>query len=418
MSTNEELSESSDWKWKSIEEMCIINPSSINDGFDYDEMKYLNISSTGKGYIHEFQHHDVEDAPSRAKRTVAPGDSVISTVRPGREQYVYMNNPDDNVVVSTGFVVLRPKDKEKLDNKFLYYAATRPEIIKYFESNATGSAYPAANLSVIRDGEIPVPPIREQRKIAKTLSNIDEKIAVNTRIVDLLEETVQSLYNSWFVDFDPFDKFKDSKLGQIPVEFEVDDLTTIAEVTYGNSFDSSNFNEEKKGHPVIRNGDLPNETIEYSTDKYLDKSIESTYEVLLGDLVVTMDRYFDPYIWKGEKAALNQRICKFEGVSEEYSEIFLYHLVKDPIDKLERAKTGTTLPHLGKSDIENIEVIVPDTASLIEFNDLIRPMYQKIIELPRENRYLADLRDTLHPKLMSGEMELNPDNNNKSESII
>ena len=404
------------WKMERIEDVCVINPSSINDGFGYDEMKYLNISSTGKGYIQEYQHHNIDDAPSRAKRTVEAGDSVISTVRPGREQYVYMSDPDENVVVSTGFVVLRPKNTNELDSRFLYYAVTRPELIRYFESNATGSAYPAVNLSVVRDGKIPIPPIDKQKKIANALSNLDEKIAINNRISETLEDFIRTIFKSWFVDFDPYNEFKDSRNRRVPINFEVEDLTAIANVTYGYGFNSDDFNEEKKGYPVIRNGDLPNPTIEYETSKYIDKNIDSKYEVSPGDLVVTMDRYFDPYLWKGKTAALNQRICKFEGRSEEFSNILLYNLIRNPINKIEQAKTGTTLPHLGKSDIDNIEVVVPDSGSLSRFNNMALPMYEKIVNLSKENRNLANLRDILLPKLMSCEVRLNPVINNNSMS--
>ena len=406
------------WETKTIEEVCIINPSSINDGFEHDEMKYLNISSTGEGYIKEYQYHDIDDAPSRAKRTISSGDTVISTVRPGRKQHVYMSNPDDNLVVSTGFVVLRPKNKEQLDNRFLYYAATRPELIKYFEKNATGSAYPAVNLSIVRDGEIPVPPLDQQKRIADILSSLEEKIDTNNRIIEILEEITQTLYKSWFIDFEPYDTFKQSKLGKIPVDFEVRNLTDIAEVTYGYGFDSDKFNEEGEGYPVIRNGDLPNDNIRYSTQKYFNEDIDAKYEILPGDLVVTMDRYFDPYIWKGEPAALNQRICKFEGVSNKYSNLFLYHSIKKPIDKIEQAKTGTTLPHLGKSDIDNIEVIIPDDDSLQRFNDIAANTQQELIELSKEIRHLADLRDMLVPKLMSGDVSLSLENTNQTGSKI
>lgn len=153
---------------KTVEEICEINHSSINDdNFDHSEIEYLDISSTDQGKVQELQTYNIEDAPDRAKRVVNDGDTVLSTVRPGREQYTYMSEPVDNLVVSTGFVVLRTKEEGPMTNELLYYSCTQPMIIKYLENNTTGSAYPAVNLDVIRDMKLPIPPQGEVDRFSK-----------------------------------------------------------------------------------------------------------------------------------------------------------------------------------------------------------------------------------------------------------
>lgn len=186
----EEVEGSSDeWPRKTIEEVCQTNPGSINDaGFDYDEIQYLDISSTANGYIKELQTFSMEEAPSRAKRTVSTGDSVVSTVRPNRKHYVYIDDPPENLVVSTGFVVLRPKPTANLTNRYLYYAVTHPRFIDFLDANATGSAYPAANLGVVERGEIPIPPLEVQEQIGDVLGVLDRKVKHNLEGVKKLVE--------------------------------------------------------------------------------------------------------------------------------------------------------------------------------------------------------------------------------------
>jgi len=142
---------------KTIGEVSEINPSTINDNFRHEVIEYVDISSTGRGFVENTDKYSLDDAPSRANRTVADGDTIISTVRPGREQYAYINNPAENLVVSTGFVVLRPIKDSVLNDISLYYATTTSNVIRYFENNASGSAYPSVNVNLIKDTKLPVP---------------------------------------------------------------------------------------------------------------------------------------------------------------------------------------------------------------------------------------------------------------------
>jgi len=399
-----ESEEETDWERKKLSEVAEINPGSINDNsFNLDEIKYLDISSVGKGFIEELTDYSLEDAPSRAKRTVKEGDAVLSRVRPVREQFTLLRSPPDNLVVSTGFAVLRAN--KGIDEKFLYYAFTSPEMIRWMDNHTSGSAYPAVNLSTLKHAEILVPPLKIQKKIGRILHNIDEKIETNKRINEILEEMAHALFKSWFVEYESYEDFKDSELGEIPEDFEVKNLVDIADVIYGYSFSSDKFNEEGEGMPVIRIRNLPdNETDKYSPEEFKDK-----YRIEAGDVLAGMDGEFRPHIWKGPEAGLNQRVCKFEGKEPLYSEIYLWNVVRKPLYKLEKSKTGTTVVHLGKKDIDQIKIAVPDEDSLRRFNEILRPFYQEMINRKQENRKLEDMRDTLLPKLMSGEIRVNVD---------
>jgi type I restriction enzyme S subunit len=287
---------------------------------------------------------------------------------------------------------------EDADIDFTYYLLSNLNLNKY----RTGTSQPLLTQTAIKDIETEIPPRREQKKIGKMLRNIDEKILTNNEINNILEEMSRAIFRSRFVEFEPYEEFKSSELGNIPEEFEVKNLVDIADVTYGYSFSSDEFNEDSKGVPVIRIRNLPdNETDQYSTEEFNEK-----YLVESGDILAGMDGEFRPYIWKGPQAGLNQRVCKFEGVKPQYSEIYLWNVVRRPLFKLEQAKTGTTVIHLGKGDIDQLRIPIPDDQSLEEFNEILNPLYEEMINRVKENRMLEELRDTLLPKLMSGEIRV------------
>lgn len=401
------------WEERTLSDVIDINDyPSLEKGEEhtYVGMKYLD------RHIRKIQGYEQKEYKYSSPR-FKNGDTLFARITPclenGKTAFVDILDDDEAAFGSTEFIVMSAT--EETIPKFVYYTAKRPDVRQYAIKRMTGtSGRQRVPTDVFDNFKIQLPPVEEQEKIVAFLDALDTKIETNERICEILKEIGKTLFESWFVDFEPYNEFKKSQQGEIPEEFNVESLADIAEVTYGYSFDSDKFNEEGKGTPVIRNGDLPAETIDYSTNKYIQEEFDSDYEVWPGDLIVTMDRYFDPYIWRGEKAALNQRICRFEGISEEYSNIFLYYLMQDPINKIERAKTGTTLPHLSKTDIGNIEVVIPDKKSLEKFNAKVQPMYEKIVESSKENRHLADLRDTILPELMSGEIRLDPDTDNAS----
>jgi type I restriction enzyme S subunit len=292
-------------------------------------------------------------------------------------------------------------DNNKLLDDFLYY------IWQYrfnqIQSVSHGTVFDTITMDSFKDIDIPLPDLETQKKICNVLTSIDNKIEINNRVIRISEEIGKSLFRSRFIEFEPYEKFKQSELGKIPTCFEVMNLTDIADVTYGYSFSSEKFNEDKKGMPIIRIRNISDDTV----DKYSPESFDDEYLVQPGDVLAGMDGEFRSHIWKGPKAGLNQRACKFEGKDSLYSEMYLWNAVKRPLYKLEKSKTGTTVIHLGKRDIDDIILAVPDRDSLSQFNSALDPIYQEMINLRQENRDLKNLRETLLPKLMSGEIRVN-----------
>ncbi len=406
-----------EWKWTPLSEL--IEPvlgktpkRSEDEYWEGGEIKWASasdISQLDTRHIHKTEDKMTESGKEESNAKIMPEGTVVVTARGTLGEAAQLGEP---MTFNQSCYAL--KTEEDLLDDYLYYAWQY--VFGQVQAVSYGTVFDTITMKSFKDIEIPHPPIEIQKPISEVLSAFDDKIETNLRIDNILEKIVREEFNARFIDFEPYDEFVDSEVGEIPDGFEVKSLTDVSNVTYGYGFNSDNFNEDGEGTPVIRNGDLPNETIDYSTDKYMTKEFDSKYKVRPGDLIVTMDRYFDPYIWKGETAALNQRICKFEGCSDKFSNMFLYCLIHEPLNKIERAKTGTTLPHLGKSDIDNIDVIIPDDTSLEDFNKMSNIIQKETIELAKENRHLAELRDTLRPRLMSGEVQIDPDNNDNPES--
>lgn len=288
----------------------------------------------------------------------------------------------------------------KIEQNLLCYIINHTDISGY----VTGSAQPKLNQANLLKIPIKIPVnLSDQRKIAGILSALDAKIENNNKINANLEAQAQALFKSWFVDFTPFkdQPFVDSELGPIPQGWKVGKINEFVDVIYGAPYKSKLFNTQKEGLPLIRIRDLKT----CSPQFYTKELLPNTELVNYGDVVAGMDAEFTPHIWLGETGLLNQRVCKFKphtGISPLYS----MFMIKPKLEFAQNYKVGTTVSHLGKSDIDKFIVIVPPLDIVKEASSIFDAILNEQINLAKENQRLAALRDTLLPKLMSGEIKL------------
>ncbi|MDY4911887.1 MAG: restriction endonuclease subunit S, partial [Sodaliphilus sp.] len=293
-------------------------------------------------------------------------------------------------------------NSEIADYNFVYYFLCS----KFYElsSLANGGAQQNLNAQIIKDFPIKIPVnLSDQKKIAGILSALDSKIENNNKINANLEAQAQALFKSWFVDFTPFkdQPFVDSELGPIPQGWKVGKINEFVDVIYGAPYKSKLFNTQKEGLPLIRIRDLKT----CSPQFYTKELLPNTELVNYGDVVAGMDAEFTPHIWLGETGLLNQRVCKFKphtGISPLYSML----MIKPKLEFAQNYKVGTTVSHLGKSDIDKFIIIVPPLDIVKEVSSIFDAVLNEQINLAKENQRLAALRDTLLPKLMSGEIKL------------
>lgn len=303
------------------------------------------------------------------------------------------------------------KIKSEFNPEYIYYNLKLKK--NYLHSIADGSTMPIINKSKFSNIKIEVPSLDAQNAISRILSVIDNKIQLNTSIIANLEELSETLFKRWFVDFEFPDEngnpykansgeFKNSEHGEIPINWSIKSLYEIVDIIYGAAFSSKFFNEKKEGYPLIRIRDLKSgEPKIYTHEEHQKRVFINT-----GDLLIGMDAEFIPTIWKGQKSVLNQRVCYIQPNKPYIHPLFVKHLLTPIMKFFENYKVGTTVIHLGKKDIDSINIIHPEKDLLHSFNKITDPIYQKINLLYQENTRLINLRDTLLPKLMSGEIEL------------
>jgi type I restriction enzyme S subunit len=305
-------------------------------------------------------------------------------------------------------------NNSKADYRFVYYALYND--YKCLASLANGGAQQNLNAQLIKDFDIPNFPLNEQIKIANLISTLDDKIELNRRINDNLEQQAQALYKSWFVDFEPFkgEKFVDSELGKIPEGWRVGKIGNYCKVRSGYAFKSSWWTD--KGCKVIKIKNITEESkldlnncshvLESNTIKASDFMV-SAGDVLIAMTGATIGKFcIVPYLQNN--TYVNQRVGKFFLGNDPIKKLpFLYNTLKQGkvLSEIISKGQGSAQPNISGLDIENISIIQPTNELIQSFNALLIPLYLLMLKNEQENIVLANKRDSLLPKLMSGELK-------------
>ncbi len=327
------------------------------------------------------------------------GDILITTEAPLGE---VAELRDAHVAMGQRIITMHA-NKNLICGKYLKYYLLSHEGQSKLRQRESGTTVTGIKQAELRKVLIPLPPLYVQQRISRILDTLDDKIELNEKINQNLEAQAQAIFKSWFIDFEPFKngKFIDSELGRIPEGWKVESIYSISEVIYGAPFSSNLFNNKQLGTPIIRIRDLPNE----ASNTYTTESHPKGYLIKQGDIVVGMDGEFKAYLWGGDNAWLNQRICVFKS-KLNVSTAFVMFSIVPLLNEVESSELATTVIHLGKNDIDRFKIILPKLNILKEFNRISIPIFDAIIKNKRESQRLAQLRDTLLPKLMSGEIDV------------
>ena len=368
--------------------------------------------------VERFRDHLADKVRSKMSQ---PDDTVITTKEnsTGRTAFVTAKLPQ--FVYSPHLSYWRSRNTDKLTGGFLRYWSRGKEFTEQLAGmKASTDMAPYLSLTDQRRLSITLPSPDEQKAIARILGTLDDKIELNRRMNATLEAMARALFQSWFVDFDPVHakaagrppsgmdaptaalfpaSFQDSELGDIPAGWRVGSIYEAADVIYGAPFSSKQFNEDGNGKPLIRIRDLADESPGVCTPEVHPKG----YMVHPGDVVVGMDGEFRAYLWGGVPAWLNQRVCVF-APKPTYSAAFVRNSIIAPLAHVEATETATTVIHLGKNDIDRFKIVVPSPEVHAAFAKLCQPWYDQIVANKQQSRTLATLRDTLLPKLLSGEL--------------
>ena len=288
-------------------------------------------------------------------------------------------------------------DSAKADYRFVYYALYND--YTYLASLANGGAQQNLNAQQIKDFEIPFPSLKEQKYIANILSSLDDKIELNRRTNDNLEQQAQALFNYYFID-----------TPELLGEFSVGSLADAANYVNGLAMQKYRPINGEKGLPVLKIKELGQGRIDSSSD-FCSNEIDSYYKVYDGDVIFSWSGTLMVKIWCGGKCGLNQHLFKVS--SKTTPKWFYYFWTKHHLDNFIRiAKDkAVTMGHIKRGELEKAEVLFPNNSVMKKLDTLMAPFLDQIIEKECEIRKLALLRDTLLPKLMSGELIINDINN-------
>ena len=362
-----------------------------------------------------------EKADSLKKCNAHRGDIIVThrgTL--GQIVYVPVNSKYDRYVISQSQFRFRCK-ADLVDVQYLvYYFHTREGQYKIL-ANASQVGVPALAraTSTFRLIDIKLPPLNDQRRIASILSSLDRKIELNNKINADLEEMAQAIFKNWFVDFEPFKdgKFVDSELGMIPEGWKVGKITDIdcliTDYVSNGSFASLKQNvhlyEKKEYAQFIRNTDLKTNTFSVYVDKhsydFLSKSTLYGNEIIISNVGDVGSVHLCPKL--DIPMTLGNNIIMLRPNDKEYN-YFLYLWFKyfSGQGLIQGIKGGSAQPKFNKTDFKNLPLLIPSFEIIERSYWIFESIFSILSSNVKENSRLSLLRDTLLPRLMSGELEV------------
>ena len=295
--------------------------------------------------------------------------------------------------------------EEKVDIKFLYYALSL--CLKQLKIMSQGTSTKFLTVTILNAFSIQLPSISDQRRIASILSSLDRKIELNNKINADLEEMAQAIFKNWFVDFEPFKdgKIVDSELGMIPEGGKVGGLTEIASYMNGLAMQKFPPENNEDSLPVLKIKELGQGFCGTDSDR-CSCNIKDEYKIHNGDVIFSWSGTLLVDVWCGGDCGLNQHL--FKVTSKDYPKWFYYYWTKHHLQEfIHIAKDkAVTMGHIKRGHLEEALVAIPDNHSMEKAHELFDPILGKMISLRLESSRLSLLRDTLLPRLMSGEIEI------------
>ena len=323
------------------------------------------------------------------------GDTLVARITPslenGKTAFVDFLENDEIGFGSTEFIVLRAING-RIDKQFLYYFAISPEFRDIAIKSMTGSSgRQRVQTEVVKKYEFFLPPLSEQRAIAGVLSSLDDKIDLLHRQNKTLEAMAETLFRKWFIE-------------EAKEDWEEKPLDEIAHFLNGLPCQKFPPENERDKLPVLKIKELKNGFGDNSD--WASSKVPKEYIVQNGDIIFSWSGSLFLKIWDGEKCVLNQHL--FKVTSEKFPEWFYYFWIKFYLKEFASIaeSKATTMGHIKKEDLSSARVYVPPKEKLNMLDRKITPIFDKIILNNTQIRTLENLRDTLLPKLMSGEVRV------------
>ena len=366
---------------------------------------------------HSKQIYDYIVEPYNGGAKFQNGDTIMARITPclenGKHAYINILDKDEIAYGSTEYIVLCGK-ADVTDNEFVYYFSHSP-IFKNtaIKSMVGSSGRQRAQTDVLKDLVVNIPiSVSEQKEIAGILSSLDAKIETNNKLNEKLEEMAQAIFKSWFVDFEPFkDKpFHETELGMIPEGWEVGIFEDIVDIVGGGT-PSKSISEyyTDNGIAWITPKDLSLNNNKFTSKGTIDIT-ELGYEKSSAKLMPKGSVLFSSRAPIGYITIAKNEICTNQGfksaVPKKAGTAFVYYLLKNKTIEIENMATGSTFKEASGTLMKNLKIIIPLDKVLDDFEKIMMPIFEFQMSVEEQNDRLASLRDTLLPRLMSGELKV------------
>ena len=447
----------SEWTHTLIGEVCQIGDGAHAKvertiyGIPYLTSKNIGIGSLkldGIDYISEVDFNRLFPENSKAVTRLRVGDILTGII--GTFGNIYQYKERDHFGISSAVAILRP-DQERLWPKYFYYFLTSSYFRQMHHAYAAGSVQGYTNLPTIRQLPAIVPPIPEQKAIAHILGSLDDKIELNRRINETLEGMAQALFKSWFVDFDPVidnaliagnpiseelveraevrrkvladgtanrevsKQFSAAfqlteKMGWVPKGWETLSLEILIELIGGGTPKTS-IDEYWNGNiPWFSVVDSPNDSDVFVIDtekKITELGVKNSSTKILrkGSTIISARGTVGKCALLGKEMAMNQSCYGINGV-KGISDIYTYYTIREFVADLQQRGHGSVFNTITRDTFKSIHVPFGKTELTHDFDKTVKPFLERIRFNLFQNVALTELRDTLLPKLISGELRI------------
>ena len=381
------------WTEKKLSEIADINPrESIGKGIVAKKVPMDRLQPFCRD-IPEFIYEDYKGG-TKFKN----GDTIMARITPclenGKIAKVSILNNDEVGFGSTEYIVFRAIDGIS-DADFLYYLICSPFVRNPAIKSMVGSSgRQRVQVDVVADLNVKIPTIEKQRKIGGILKALDDKIELNNKINNNLEQQAQAIFSNEFLT-----------LKTLPDGWQQASLIDIADYLNGLAMQKYRPADDETGIPVLKIKELRQDCCDDNSE-LCSQNIKSEYIIHNGDVIFSWSGSLLVDFWCGGICGLNQHL--FKVTSNKYDKWFYYAWTKHHLDRFiaVAADKATTMGHIKRDELSKAEVLIPNEADYKRIGALLQPIYDLIIANRIENKKLAETRDTLLPKLMSGEIDI------------
>ena len=387
------------------------------DSANYDgEISWItpkDLSNFTGRYIQKGERSITQKGFDSSSCQILPKGSILFS---SRAPIGYIAIAANELCTNQGFKSIIP-DNNLVNNLFLYY------LLKYnkeeIEGLGSGTTFKEVSAKVMQNFDIKIPSIQTQKKIADILSSLDDKIELNRRINDNLEQQAQALFKSWFVDFEQFKegKFVDSELGMIPESWRV----CSAETTFKINIGKTPPRKEQQWFSNINNGNVKwisisdlgsNEIFIEDSKEYLTKEAISKFNIIVvpeDTILVSFKLTVGRVGISNCELTTNEAVARFY-LPKSYFREYTYLSLKN-YNYARLGSTSSIATAVNSKIIKNMKLLIPPVTIISEFSKRINPLFNAIRIYENEIRNLSKIKNTLLPKLMSGELKINDINN-------